>query len=274
MRARSVTSRPKATGRATPWSQRQLPASRPASPPAPRGPRRRSTPAWAPCSGRAVGTDHHQQAPQQPWQVRLPLQREGHVGERAERHQGQLAGSMRGRHSTMSLAASRVAWPARGSRQLGVADTRGPCVSAAVRRGRAIGRAAPAGTSTSPRPASSSTASVLRTTSASSTLPATQLTPDDLGLWRCCRVEQREGVVDAGIAVDQQRDPWRRGHRMRSLVASQQARRPTDTSVSPRDSYESARGRAVASSAGKGSNRPISTARSTASPRDDVCSLP
>jgi hypothetical protein len=53
---------------------------------------------------------------------------------------------------------------------------RGPCVSGVVTRARASGVARPTATSTSPRPASSSTANVFWATWAASTFPAVQVT--------------------------------------------------------------------------------------------------
>ena len=76
----------------------------------------------------------------------------------------------------MASAASSGTTPLPGAGSSAYPRPVGPCVSAAVRSGRARGRSAPAATGMSDRPASSSTASVLRTMCGSSTLPATQPT--------------------------------------------------------------------------------------------------
>ena len=93
-----------------------------------------------------------------------------------------------------------------------------PALAVDVRRdssSRTSGRPAPAATGTSARPASSSTRSAFAVVFSSVWLPATVVTPTQLELGRGEREQQRDRVVVAGVAVEEDR---RRAHRAQYRV--------------------------------------------------------
>ena len=94
----------------------------------------------------------------------------------------------------------------RGSGRSAPSSPLSPWTSSAISSGRASGAAAPAATGTSVRPSSARTRSVLRVVSRRPTLPPTVVMPSTSSSGPGERERDREGVVVAGVAVQQDGD--------------------------------------------------------------------
>ena len=116
------------------------------------------------------GSAHDHEAPEQARQLGVALNRERHVRERARCDERDLPGPAAGGLDEQ-VGAEAGGQCASCSWELGISEPVGPW-KIAVRRGATSGARLPSATSTSPAPASSSTASVFAAACGATTLPA------------------------------------------------------------------------------------------------------